>query len=294
MSIRTVAVLSPGDMGHAVGRVLRENGLRIITCLNGRSDRTRELAHRAGIEGVRSLEDLVDQSDLILSVVPPSEAIRLAQQVAEALQTRRTNTYYADCNAISPQTAKKIDTVISSAGGRFINASIIGSPPGKGEPPRFYVSGPHANIMSELNGKGIQVRHIGSEVGRASAIKMCYAALTKGSQALWIALLTAAESMDLTNELRQELLESQSIVYKQMQKQVPGVPVKARRWVGEMEEIASTFAQVGLTPQFHEGASEIFRFVGQTSLAEETPENRDRSRTLEQTISVFASNLKKK
>jgi 3-hydroxyisobutyrate dehydrogenase-like beta-hydroxyacid dehydrogenase len=294
MSIRTVAILSPGDMGHAVGRVLKENGLRVITCLNGRSARTKELAHRANIEDVPSLEDLLDQSDLILSVIVPSEATKLAQQVAKVLQARRINSYYADCNAISPQTARKIDTIISSAGGRFINASIIGSPPGKGEPPRFYVSGAHAKIMSELNGKGIQVRFIGDEIGRASAIKMCYAALTKGSQALWIALLTAAESMGLTNELRQEFLESQPIVYKQMEKQVPGVPVKARRWLGEMEEIASTFAHVGLTPQFHKGASEIFRFVGQTSLAEETPENRDRTRTLEQTISVFARNLKKK
>jgi len=86
----------------------------------------------------------------------------------------------------------------------------------------------------------------------------------------------------------------QQLPRAQMEKQVPSVPVKARRWVGEMEEIASTFAHVGLTPQFHRGASEIFRFVGQTSLGEETPENRDRSRTLEQTISVFARDLKKK
>jgi len=294
MSIRTVAVLSPGDMGHAVGRVLKENGLRVVTCLSGRSDRTKELARHANIENLPTLEDLIDQSDLILSVVVPSEAINLAQQVAKVLQAKRADSFYADCNAVSPQTAKKIGEIISSAGGRFINASIIGSPPGKGESPRFYVSGAHAKIMSELDGKRIEVRFIGNEIGRASAIKMCYAALTKGSQALWIALLTAAESMGLTNELRQELLESQSVVYKQMEKQVPGVPVKARRWVGEMEEIASTFAHVGLTPQFHKGASEIFRFVGQTSLAEETPENRDRSRTLEQTISIFASNLKKK
>jgi 3-hydroxyisobutyrate dehydrogenase-like beta-hydroxyacid dehydrogenase len=294
MSIRTVAVLSPGDMGHAVGRVLKENGLRVVTCLSGRSDRTKQLAHRANIEDVPTLEGLIDQSDLILSIIVPSEAISLAKEVARVLQAKQSSSFYADCNAVSPQTAKKIDAIISSAGGRFINASIIGSPPGKGEFPRFYVSGVHAKIMSELDGKGIEVRFIGNEIGRASAIKMCYAALTKGSQALWIALLTAAESMGLTNELRQEFLESQSTVYKQMEKQVPGVPVKARRWVGEMEEIASTFAHLGLTPQFHKAASEIFRFVGQTTLAEETPETRDASRTLEQTISVLARSLEKK
>jgi hypothetical protein len=98
--------------------------------------------------------------------------------------------------------------------------------------------------------------------------------------------------MGLTDELRQEFLSSQSNVYRQMERQIPATPVKARRWVGEMDEIASTFAQVGLTPQFHKAASEIFRFVGQTQLAEETPENRDTGRTLEQTIGVFAKCLK--
>ena len=292
VQIRTVAVLSPGDMGHAVGRVLKDSGLRVVTCLQGRSERTRELAHRANMENTSSLEELVSQSDLILSIIPPSEAVKLAQQMATVLRAVSASTYYADCNAISPQTAKKIDAIITEAGGRFINASIIGSPPGKGEPPRLYVSGPHASVMSELDGKGIKIRLIGDEVGRASGVKMCYAALTKGSQALWIALLTAAEAMGLTDELRQELLSSQSNVYRQMERQIPGTPVKARRWVGEMDEIASTFAQVGLTPQFHKAASEIFRFVGQTRLAEETPENRDTSRTLEQTIGVFARCLK--
>lgn len=285
-------MLSPGDMGHAVGRVLKDSGLRVVTCLQGRSERTRELARRGNMENTSSLEELVSQSDLILSIIPPSEAVKLAQQMATVLRAVGASTYYADCNAISPQTAKKIDAIITEAGGRFINASIIGSPPGKGEPPRLYVSGPHASVMSELDGKGIKIRLIGGEVGRASAIKMCYAALTKGSQALWIALLTAAEAMGLTDELRQEFLSSQSNIYRQMERQIPGTPVKTRRWVGEMEEIASTFAQVGLTPQFHKAASEIFRFVGQTRLAEETPENRDTSRTLEQTIGIFARCLK--
>ncbi len=253
VQIRTVAVLSPGDMGHAVGQVLKDNGLRVVTCLQGRSKRTRELAHRANMENTSSLEELVSQSDLILSIIPPSEAVKLAQQMATVLRAVSASTYYADCNAISPQTAKKIDAIITEAGGRFINASIIGSPPGKGEPPRLYVSGPHASIMSELDGKGIKIRLIGDEVGRASGIKMCYAALTKGSQALWIALLTAAEAMGLTDELRQEFLSSQSNVYRQMERQIPGTPVKARRWVGEMDEIASTFAHVGLTSPIPQG-----------------------------------------
>ena len=293
LSLRTIAVISPGDMGHAVGRTLLKHGLRVVTCLEGRSDRTRSLSHQVGIEEVSSLEELVMISDLILSVIPPSQAIALARQVAGILKKSKT-VYFADCNAVSPQTARTIDDIITAAGGRFIDASIIGSPPGKGKPPRFYASGPHAGIMSELDGKGIKIILIGDEVGRASGIKMCYAAWTKGSQALWIALLTAAKVIGLSEELREEFLFSQPAIYKQVEKQIPGIPVKARRWVGEMEEIASTFKHAGLTPYFHKGASETFRMVGSTPLADETPENLDTSRTLEETISIFAQRIRKK
>jgi 3-hydroxyisobutyrate dehydrogenase-like beta-hydroxyacid dehydrogenase len=281
-------------MGHAVGRALREQGLRVVTCLEGRSNRTKVLAQHAGIEEIATLEELTRQSDVILSIIPPSEAEKVAREIAGALQATKVRIYYADCNAISPQTARKIDTIITENGGYFIDASIIGSPPGGREAPRLYASGSHANIIAQLDGKDIKVRIIGDKIGQASGIKMCYAALTKGSQALWITLLTAAEALGLSKELREELLFSQSAVYGRMEKMVPSVPVKARRWVGEMDEIASTFEQVGLTPYFHQAASQIFRLVGTTPFADETPENLDTNRTLEQTISVFAKYLRKR
>lgn len=294
LSIETLAVISPGDMGHAVARTLLEHGLRVVTCLAGRSERTKALSRRAGIEEIASLEELVKASDLILSIVPPSQAIRLSRQVAGILERTKAKSYFADCNAVSPQTARTIDAIITAAGGRFIDASIIGSPPGKGESPRFYASGPHASVMSKLDGKGIKICLIGDEVGRASGIKMCYAAWTKGSQALWISLLTTAKILGLSEELREELLYSQSAVYKQIEKQIPAIPVKARRWIGEMEEIASTFETAGLTPYFHKGASETYRMVGSTPLADETPENLDTNRTLNETISTFARCVQKK
>jgi 3-hydroxyisobutyrate dehydrogenase-like beta-hydroxyacid dehydrogenase len=290
--MKTIAILSPGDMGHAVGRVLGENGFRLVTCLLGRSERTRKLARNANIEDLPSLEKLALESDLILSIVPPADAIDLATQMADAIRNTRSNVYYADCNAVSPQTVNNIDRIISSSGGRFIDASIIGSPPGKGEPPRFYASGSHTNIMLELDGKGIKVRPLGGEIGRASAMKMCYAALTKGSQALWITLLIAAEIMGLSEELRLELLGSRSAVYKDMERQIPGVAIKSRRWVGEMKEIASTFENIGLPADFHLAAAEIFNFVGHTPLAEEMPETLDTTCTLMETIDLFAKWLK--
>jgi 3-hydroxyisobutyrate dehydrogenase-like beta-hydroxyacid dehydrogenase len=291
MSINTIAILSPGEMGHAVGRALGEHGYQVITCLQGRSDRTRRLAQSARIRDVPGIEEMVAEADLVLSILVPEEAVNVARRVAEALRATRAATPFADCNPVSPQTARLMDSIISSAGAPFIDASIVGGPPGKGAPPRFYVSGPHAHVMSALDGKGIAVRPVGDEVGRASAVKMCYAALTKGTSALWVALLTAAESLGITEELRQEFLYSQPNEYKRMESGIPGLPSKAFRWVAEMEEIAATFDSVGVTPYFHEGAAEIFRLLKETPFAQETPETIDRSRTLAQTVSVIAQSL---
>ena len=288
MKVDTIAILSPGDMGHAVGGVLGEQGFRVVTCLDGRSARTRGLAEKAGLEQLPTMTELVAASDLILSIVAPAGAMPLARAVAAATSKSGARPYFAECNAVSPRMAAQIDSVITAAGGRFIDASIIGPPPGKGDAPRFYTSGVHASVMSRLQSPDIQVRPIGDKIGAASGIKMCYAALTKGSQALWVALLTAARRMDLSEELASELAYSQQATVAQMQKQLPGMVVKAPRWVAEMEETAATFEQVGVTSGFHLGAAEVYRMIAATPLAKETPETLDTGRTLEQTIAAIA------
>ena len=288
MGIKTVAILSPGDMGHAVGRALVGHGFDVITCLNGRSERTRRLARQGNIRDVPDLDELVTRGDLILSILVPAEALNVARRVADALKSAGVDTPFADCNAISPQTAESISAIVTSAGGRFIDGSIIGGPPGSGPAPRFYVSGRHADVMMDLDRKGIDVRPLGEDIGRASGIKMCYAALTKGTSALQVALLTAAEAMGLSEELRAELTYSQRDAYSRMEAQLPGLPAKAFRWIGEMEEIASTFAHVGVPPQFHRGAADVFRLLSETPFAQESAEDVDRTRTLAQTISATA------
>ena len=286
MSIKTVAILSPGDMGHAVGRALSENGLDVITCLQGRSRRTRELASKAHIGDVPTLEYLVSNADLVLSILVPSEAVSVARQVAVALEATGSDTPFADCNAVSPQSAGVMNAVISSAGGRYIDASIIGGPPREGYAPNFYVSGVHSGLMADLDGKGINVVPLGDTLWRASGIKMCYAALTKGTSALHIALLAAAEAMGLSEELRAEFQHSQPDALARMEGQLPSLPAKAFRWIGEMDEVASTFDHVGVTPYFHQGAAEIYRLLSDTPLASETAETVDRDRTLAQTVSA--------
>ena len=292
--LSTVGILSPGDMGHTVGNVLRENGLRVITCLKGRSQRTRQLAERAGIVDVPTYPQFVTEADLILSIMVPAQAISAASAVAEALQQVDTTLAYADCNAIAPQTVRKLGDIITAAGGIFVDASIIGPPPRTPGATRFYTSGPDLNLFSELNNYGLDVRALGEAVGLASAIKMCYASLTKGLTALCTELLTAASVLGVSEALTAEFQLSQSALFERMERGLPSMPPKAKRWIGEMEEISATFAHVGLTPNILTGAADMYRFVGDTHLADLPPEARDEFPTLAELIEILAENLKSK
>lgn len=191
MPVNTVAILSPGDMGHAVAQLLREHELRVVTCLAGRSARTLALSNKAGVVDLPSMAELVRQSDAVLSITTSEAATGVCQEVAQAMQATGRRLLFAECNAIAPQKARQMEPVITQAGGRFVDASIIGSPPRGGKSPRFYASGPHAGEMEGLKEFGLDVRNLGPDIGQASGIKMCYAAMTKGSAALYTELLMA-------------------------------------------------------------------------------------------------------
>ena len=292
MPYRTVALIGTGDMGHAVGRALGAHGHDVIACLDGRSARSRGLAAAAGIRAVADLDTLVGEAELVLSILPPAAAADAAGHAAAAMRRRGATPPYADCNAVSPATARRLAEILGKA--PFIDVGIIGPAPGRGAAPRFYASGPDTTPVRALDGKGIVVRDIGAEVGRASGIKMCYAALTKGTTTLHTAVLVAAEAMGLTAELDRELRDSQQAVHARMAATVPGLPADAARWIGEMVEIAATFADAGVTPKFHQGAAEIFRLLAETRFAAETRETLDPNRGLEEVIPVYAAGLRRK
>ena len=288
MMVNTVAIMSPGDMGHAVGQVLSESGIDVITCTDGRSQRTKNLAEKAGLRQVATLEDMVIQADLVLSIMVPSKAMSFVREISPHFESSKTPTYFADCNAVSPQSALAMAEVINQAGGKFIDGGIIGTAPTKGDTPRFYVSGPDASVVMGLDGRGIIVKAIGNKVGQASGIKMCYAALTKGTNTLHVALLTAASRMGLTDDLRKEFEFSQKSHLAAMEKGISRLPANAHRWIGEMEEIAATFENLGVTPNFHKGAAEIYKMLNSTPFAKESPETIDKDRTTWDTIEAVS------
>ena len=253
--IRTVAVLSPGDMGSAVGRRLHEAGLRVVSALEGRSDETRARAHEAGIEDVGTVADAVRECDVLLSILPPGRALDLAEAVGKS-----PDCLYVDCNAVSPLTARTMAAVI---GDRFVDAGIIGMP----DAPRLYLSGPLASDLASLP---LDVRVVDGEIGHASALKMCYAGLTKGLTALLTESMVTAATFGVTEALAEELADSQPR-FLAGARGLPGMVPKAYRWIAEMEEIAATFAAAGMTPMMLEGAADIYRLVESARAASDTP-----------------------
>ena len=274
MTVNSVGIVSPGDMGQAIGGVLIAHGLRVVAALDGRSERTRRLAAQAGIADVGTVERLVDEADVVLSVVVPAAATTVADRVAAAMRSAGATPLYADCNAVAPQTASRVGQIVTAAGARFVDAGIIGPPPRVSGATRIYASGEAAGEFAALEAFGLDVRVLGPRVGAASGLKMCYGALTKGLSALATELLVAAERLELGDPLRREITASQPALLQWIGGALPSMPPKAHRWVGEMEEIAATFEAVGLTPRLFEGVADLYRWVASTPPGRETPETR--------------------
>lgn len=285
VTVKRVGILSPGDMGGATGGQLRNHGIEVYTCLEGRSDLTRRIAAEAGFVHTSSLDKLVETADLLLSILVPSQAAGLAEQVAAAMTRTGATPVFADCNAIAPQTVEKIGAMIRGAGATFIDAGIIGGPPTPKLDTSFYCSGPDTSAFEQLGNHGISVKVAGSKIGMASGLKMVYAASTKGTIALWTELMVAARAMGLEAALLAEFGENHPIASRTL-RSIPGMAHKAGRWVGEMEEIAATFEELGMTPKILEGASDMYRFVDSTPLGALT--SRDPHPSLDEVLGTLA------
>lgn len=287
----TVGIISPGDMGSGIGEKLAKNGARVVVALDDRSERTKSLAAEAGLEDVGSVERLVTEASHVLSVMVPSEAVGAAERVARALQSTGAAPIYADLNAISPGTTRRVGEIVEEAGARFVDGGIIGGPPRGSVNPRIYLSGPNAPDLAVLEEHGLILPVIGDQVGQASGLKMCYASMTKGLQALGTELLVTARLLGLDEPLRAEMESSQPAIRQWLAKSMLGMPPKAHRWIGEMEEIAQTFEEVGLTPRMLLGAADMYRWIATTEPGHETPENRDKNRDLDGLVAALAESL---
>ena len=291
MRLETIGVMSPGDMGHGIGRALRESGRRVLTNLTGRSARSRGLANSAGLEDAGSLEAIMAEADLMLSIVPPSAAESFARDVAAAMGAAGRSPMFADLNAISPATSATVGNIIDDAGASYVDGSIIGLTPGKAAAPRIYVSGPDAKPLEALTTDTMIWRFAGEEAGRASTLKMLYAGLNKGTWALQATMAIAAERYGLFDAFMNEVSGSDPARAKSMENWVGFLAADAERWHPEMAEIAETLAAIGAATGFHRGAEDVFRMLARTPLAAETRQTWDRSRTMKESVKIFAETL---
>ena len=249
-----IGILHPGEMGSAVAATVRNSGHEVFWVAEGRSHRTRARAESAGLTDAGTLALLCETCPVILSVCPPEFAADLADQVL-AHGFRGT---YLDANAISPPHKQAIATRMQSAGVHFVDGGIIGLPPRARGQTWLYLSGENAESLACLFQAGpMEVEIIGTEAGKASALKMCYAAQNKGSIALLTAVMGAADRLGVLEELRREWARPGRALGHTEAHVLRAAP-KAWRWTAEMHEIAATLEAAGMPPEFHQAAAEIY------------------------------------
>ncbi len=255
-----VAVIAPGAMGAAVGQRLVENGIKVLTSLAGRSEETVARAKEAGLTAASDHE--IAAGDFILSILPPGDALALAQRFAPALTASNAKPVYVDCNAINPATVERVAQAIATTGCPFVDAGIIGSPPKPGDAgPRFYASGPMVARFATLREYGLDIRVLGGALAAASALKMSYAGITKGTQAIGAAMMLAASRAGSADALFDELSSSQKEMFAWFKRGLAQMPPKAYRWVAEMHEIAGFVGDDPAAHELYEGAAHFYEQV---------------------------------
>lgn len=289
----SIGITSTGDMGQGVAMCIKALGFNVCMASDGRSPRTRALGEKAGLTDCGSLEKLVQTCDMVLSVLDPGAAVTNARAIAAACKSTNRKIVFVDCNAIAPQTMSEIADIMTAVGCTVVDAGIIGPPPRNGAKQRFYVSGPNAHLMDRINSPQIIIRVAGEKIGDASAVKMCYAALTKGSIALGTELLIAARKLGVDKTLEAEFKSSQAELHESVLSRSASMPFKAYRWVPEMNEIAKTFEGAGLTPRIFQGASDLYAQIATTPQGKESPEEaRNKKRSGNEVINGLADSIK--
>jgi len=255
MTNKTVALLHPGNMGTTIGVAAATSGARMVWVSEGRSKASHDRARDAGLRDVKSITNAVNECEVILSVCPPDAALDLAREVAQ----HRFKGIYVDANAISRATAQQICEIVTKAGADFVDGGIIGSPVKRPGTTRLYLSGEHApEIAALFTDSMLDAKTIGAEPGAASALKVAYAAWTKCTDALLLAIRTFAATEGVDRALLEEWTISQPDLERRSQQAAAVATPKAWRYIGEMKEIAATFDAAGLPAGFHNAAAELW------------------------------------
>jgi len=254
-----IGLIGLGEMGSEIGRYLVMNDLEVISVYEGRSEISKKRASKYKIRDAGSIEQFCKISDLVISIIPPDKALETANLYTS--YKNKDGQIYCDLNAISTITAKKIKLLLDEKKIDYVDGAIMGGPPTENYSPRIYLSGKLSEKLNFLNGKGIELMVLKGSDFKASATKMVYASITKGSKALVAGALIAAKKNNVYDELMEELKYSEEYFSLVAKNQIPSIKHKAYRWVGEMNEISLTYKESGLTGGFHSEAENVYELI---------------------------------
>jgi 3-hydroxyisobutyrate dehydrogenase-like beta-hydroxyacid dehydrogenase len=276
----TIGLLHPGEMGSAVGACLARRGFPVLWASAGRGPATATRAAAAGLRDAGTASELAGRADVILSICPPQAALAVARSVTAmpdpadppsggvqpAGPASGFTGVYVDANAVSPATARQVARIVEAVGASYVDGGIVGPPPDTAGDTRLYLSGPDAGeIASLFGGTALDARVISGQPGQASALKMAYAAWTKGTAALILAVRALARAEGAEEALLAEWRQSQPTLAARSRTAAQSAAGKGWRWTAEMEEIATTMAAAGLPDGFHRAAAEVFGRVPRAS-----------------------------
>ena len=278
----TIGLLHPGEMGSAVGACLTRQGFGVLWASDGRSRASAGRAAATGLRDAGTVAGLAGQAGVILSICPPQAALAVARSVTgtpgpdqpvpggprPAGPAHRFSGVYVDANAVSPATAREVARIVEASGAGYVGGGITAPPPISGGETRLYLSGPRAGEIAGLfAGTALDARVISDRPGQASALKMAYAAWTKGTAALLLAIRALARAEDVEAALLAEWQQSQPALPARSEAAASSAAGKGWRWAAEMEEIAATMAAASLPDGFHRSAAQIFTRLPRTPAA---------------------------
>jgi 3-hydroxyisobutyrate dehydrogenase-like beta-hydroxyacid dehydrogenase len=264
MAFERIGILSIGEMGYHWAKILTARGVEVLTYAKDRSETTRKRAENVGVKCVPSMASLVKDADLIVSIVVPSAAKRVATKVAKAAaKSGRRDLLYLDANAISPMTADEIGKVLQPSGVNFVDGCIIGSATKMDKGAVVYVSGPQAEKIQELEPYGFSVKVLGPAVAQASAFKVVYAGLTKGLQGLFVELLMGARRFGLLDEIFKRYEESFPGLLDKVTSSIVGLRIHAARRAEEMDELKRTFGYHGMQAFMAPAAQKVLQSIAE-------------------------------
>ncbi len=260
-SFDCVGLVNPGAMGSSIGAQLTRAGSRVVWAGEGRSTESHLRAGDAGLVDVESMQALVDEADLIISVCPPAAAVATASTIADLGFAG----VYLDANAVSPATGRSVAALFNGSstesGAIAIDGGIVGPPVSGPGSTRLYISGDAVamgSIENLFESSNLEVRVVDGPAGAASAVKMCFAAWTKGTTALLLDICALADAEGVTDSLRGEWATSMPELSARADRSPAMVGAKAWRFEGEMHEIAASFAAHDLPDGFHLAAAEVY------------------------------------